>query len=99
MKLHIQSLHFTADKKLVNHIQTKLAKLGKYFDQIHDVDVIMRMENSGQIREKVVELKIKIPGTVVFVKESARKFENATETAYQNARRQLIKYKERRRAM
>ena len=99
MKLHIQSLHFTADKKLVNFIQTKLTKLGKYFDQILDVDVIMRLENSGQIKDKIVELKIKIPGSVVFVKESSSKFENATEGAYLNARRQLIKYKERRRAM
>ncbi len=99
MKLHIQSLHFTADKKLVNFIQTKLTKLGKYFDQILDVDVIMRLENSGQIKDKVVELKIKIPGSVVFVKESSSRFESATEGAYLNARRQLIKYKERRRAM
>ena len=99
MKLQIQSLHFTADKKLVNFIQTKLTKLGKYFDQILDVDVIMRLENSGQIKDKVVELKINIPGSVVFVKESNNKFENAMENAYLNARRQLIKYKERRRAM
>ncbi len=99
MKLHIQSLHFTADKKLVNFIQTKLTKLGKYFDQILDVDVILRLENSGQVKDKIVELKIKIPGSVVFVKESNSKFENATESAFLNARRQLIKYKERRRAM
>ena len=99
MKLQIQSLHFTADKKLVNFMESKLTKLGKYFDRILDVDVIMRLENTGRIKEKVVELKIKIPGSVVFVKESSNKFENATESAYQNARRQLIKYKERRRAV
>ena len=98
MKLHIQSLHFTADKKLVNFVTNKLSKLEKYYDQILDVDVIMRLENSGQIRDKIVEVKIKIPGSVVFVRENSTKFENATESAYLNARRQLIRYKEKKRA-
>jgi len=98
MKLHIQSLHFTADKKLVNFVTTKISKLKKYYDQILDVDVMLRLENSGQIRDKIVEVKIKIPGSVVFVRETSNKFENATESSYLNARRQLIRYKEKKRA-
>ena len=95
MKVHTQALHFSADKKLLMFIEKKLGKLTQLFDRIIDADVILKLENSGQVRDKVAEVKITLPGTVLYVKESNKSFEASIDSATMTLKRQLIKYKER----
>lgn len=96
MKVHTQSLHFSADKNLIMFIEKKLGKLTQLFDRIIDADVILKLENSGQIKDKVAEVKITLPGSVLYVKESNKSFEASIDSATSTLKRQLIKYKERR---
>lgn len=98
MRITIESLHFSADRKLKNLIQTKIEKLEKYFDRIEEANVTLKLENSGQIKDKSVEITMKVPGNVIFSSSTHKKFEKATEDAISGLRRQVIKYKERRRA-
>ena len=95
MKVHTQSLHFSADKNLIMFIEKKLGKLTQLFDRIIDADVILKLENSGQIKDKVAEVKITLPGSVLYVKESNKSFEASIDSATSTLKRQLIKYKER----
>ena len=95
MKVHTQSLHFSADKNLIMFIEKKLGKLAELFDRIIDADVILKLENSGQIKDKVAEVKITLPGSVLYVKESTKSFEASIDSATSTLKRQLIKYKER----
>lgn len=95
MKVHTQSLHFSADQKLIEFIEKKLGKLTQLFDRIIDADVVLKLENSGQIRDKVAEVKITLPGSVLYVKESNKSFEASIDSATATLKRQLIKYKER----
>ena len=95
MKVHTQSLHFSADKNLIMFIERKLGKLTQLFDRIIDADVILKLENSGQIKDKVAEVKITLPGSVLYVKESTKSFEASIDSATSTLKRQLIKYKER----
>lgn len=95
MKVHTQSLHFSADKKLLLFIERKLGKLSQLFDRIIDADVILKLENSGQVKDKVAEVKITLPGSVLYVKESNKTFEASIDSATATLKRQLIKYKER----
>ena len=95
MKVHTQSLHFSADRKLIEFIEKKLGKLTQLFDRIIDADVILKLENSCQIKDKIAEVKITLPGSVLYVKESNKSFEASIDSATATLKRQLIKYKER----
>jgi len=95
MKVHTQSLHFSADKNLILFIEKKLGKLNQLFDRIIDADVILKLENSGQVKDKIAEVKITLPGSVLYVKESNKSFEASIDSATSTLKRQLIKYKKR----
>jgi putative sigma-54 modulation protein len=95
MRVNTESVHFSADEKLLMYIQQKIEKLSNFFDKIIDARVTLKLENSGQVKEKVVEVKINVPGDVLFIKETNKSFEYAIDRAVESLKRQLIKYKER----
>ena len=95
MKIQFQSIHFTADQKLKDYIEQKLEKLSKYNDQIMDIKVMMKLENSGQIKDKIVELIIGIPGETFVSSESSKTFESALDKSLDSAKRQIKKHKEK----
>ncbi len=95
MKVHIHSVHFSADTKLKSFIEKKLNKLDQFFDRIVSSNVTLKLENSGQIKDKVVEIKINIPGAVLYVKETNKSFEAAIDSAISSLKRQIVKHKER----
>ncbi len=98
MKTIIESHHFTADGKLTDFIAKKMDKLDKYSDQIQSADVKLKLENTGQIRDKVVEVIMHIPGTTLFAKATDKTFETSVDQCVDVLKRQIIKYKERSRA-
>lgn len=96
MKLHMQSIHFDADIKLLNFIQKKLDKLETFYDHIISGEVFLRLNKDTENREnKLVEIKINIPGKDLFVKESSNTFEAAVDVAVEALKAQLKKHKEK----
>lgn len=93
MKLQMSSLKFDADTKLLDFVQKKADKLDTYFDKIIDGEVSMKLDKSIDKSNKVVEMKVNIPGTSFFAKEQAASFEAATDEAVEALRRQLRKHK------
>jgi putative sigma-54 modulation protein len=73
----------------------KLSKLDSFFDRIIDANVKLKLENSGQVRDKVAEVKIQVPGSTLFVSETNKTFEASIDSAADNLKRQLKKYKEK----
>jgi len=92
MKIKVQSIHFDADKKLVDFVQKKMDKLETYYDRTVDGEVFLRLNNEG-IDNKTVEIKLNVPGSQLFAKEQARTFEAATDQATEALRNQLAKFK------
>ncbi len=92
MKLQMHSIHFDADKKLLDFIQRKVDKLETFYDRMVDGEVFLRINNSG-IENKTVEIKLNVPGQQLFAKEQATSFEEATDQATEALRRQIRKYK------
>lgn len=97
MNLNTQAVHFTADQKLLDYIDQKLGKLDTYYDRIQEAVVFLKLENSGQVRDKIVEVKMALPGNTMVIKESDKTFEAAVDQAYSTLKRQLIRFKERQR--
>lgn len=92
MKLQVHSIHFDADRKLIDFIQKKVDKLETFYDRMMDGEVFLRLNNEG-IENKTVEIKLKVPGDQLFAKEQAKSFEAATDLATEALRKQLKKFK------
>ena len=95
MKIETQSIHFTADQKLLDFIEKKLNKLDTLNGSVQRAEVILRLENSGQVRDKIAEIKLHIPGASIFSKQTAKTFETAVEKSVSTLRRQILRLKER----
>ncbi len=93
MNIDVQSIHFTADQKLIDFINRRTEKLSQFLDQIIDGICYLRLENVDNEENKITEFKINIPGGQLFAKGQARTFEEATDIAIESLRRQINKYK------
>jgi putative sigma-54 modulation protein len=95
MKLQIQSIHFDADVRLTDFIQKKLDKLDTFYDRIIAGEVFLKLEKNEEKSNKIVQVKLNIPGNDLLAKEQAASFEEAVDLAYENLKRQLQKTKEK----
>ena len=95
MKLQMHSIRFNADEKLLSFIQKKTDKLDKFFDRIIDGEVFMRLEKDNNMENKVIEIKLNIPKTQLFVKERGKSFEAASDLAVEALKKQIIKHKDK----
>ena len=95
MKLQMHSIHFDADQRLVDFIQKKANKLDTFYENIIDGEVYLRVEKKEARDNKIVEIKLNIPGTQLFAKEQSDSFEAATDMTVEALRRQIKKYKEK----
>ncbi len=98
MKVNLNSVGFSVDRKLVDFIQVKLDKIEKYYDRIVDADVFLKLENTSEKENKIVEIKVNIPGNDLIVKKQSKSFEEATDLCCEALERLLMKHKEKIRA-
>ena len=95
MKVQMHSIRFDADQKLIDFIQGKLDKLETFYSRVIDSEVFLRLENDDARENKVIEIKMNIPGEQLFAKTRAKSFEEAADEAAEALRRQLKKFKEK----
>lgn len=96
MNTIIHSSNFHADQKLKMFIEDKMDKLEKYFDRVTAADVFLKLENNNaSVRDKVVEIKLIVPGQKVFVSDHAKTFEKGFDGAYKKLERRLNDYKQK----
>jgi putative sigma-54 modulation protein len=93
MKIKIHSIHFDADIRLLEFIETKTSKLLQFYDDILSAEVFLRLENVEDNDNKIVEIRLEIPGNNLFSKKQSNTFEEATDNAVEALRRQLQKHK------
>lgn len=95
MKVQTKAVHFSADKKLIQFIEKKLSKLEQRFNRITGVEVVLKLENTGKIKDKIAEIYLKVPGGIIIAKETHKKFEGAVDASVMVLKRQLSRHKER----
>lgn len=93
MRVYTESIQFKADQKLLDFIEQKLQKMENYFDQIIEARVVLKLENSGQVRDKIAEVRLNVPGDILIVKETNKTFEASILNAVGTLKRQLDRYK------
>ena len=93
MQLQVHSIHFDADRKLIDFINEKVGKLGLFHDPIIGGEVCLRLDNSDKKENTVAEIKLFVPGKDLFAKRQCKSFEEATDTAVEALRRQIRRHK------
>ena len=95
MNVVIHPVHFDASENLVEFINRKLGKLETFFDKITEAEVFLKMETKQNIKDKIVEIKLSVPGKTLFVTKTSKTFEESTDLALHTIAGQLKKQKER----
>lgn len=95
MNITIQSVHFDAAEKLENFINQKVGKLDQFFEGILSAEVVLRLDKSESLDNKVVEVTLDLPGNNLFAKKQSKTFEEAVDLACDALKKQLVKRKEK----
>ncbi len=96
MNLHIQTVHFDADQKLLAHIKAKIEKLQQFHDRIIKVDVFLKLDNVvHNIKDKIAEIRVHVPKADFFVKSTSKSFEVSFDEAFDSMVGQIKRKKEK----
>ena len=95
MSVTINNVGFSADDQLKDFIETRLNTLNRYYNRITKSSVYLKLENSGQVKDKVVEVTLSVPGKLLISKAEDKSFESAVDECTTSLERQLKKYKEK----
>ena len=91
MDIQIHSIHFDADRGLLDFIKSKLNKLVTFNDAIISADVFLRIQKNDERENKLVDIKLHVPGKELFAKKHASSFEAAVDEVTEALRRQVVK--------
>lgn len=97
MKVQVQAVNFNVDKKLVQFIDEKVNSLNKFYDNIIGAEVFLKVQNTSEKDNKILELKIAIPGKDKVVKKTSNTFEDAILQALSSMKNSLKRLKEKQR--
>ncbi len=98
MKVNVQSVNFNIDKDLIEFVNTKVDNLDKFYDKIIEADVYLKVQSTSEKENKIVEVKLNIPGDEFMVKKQCKSFEEGVDLATGALKRQLRKKKEKQRS-
>jgi len=95
MKLRIQSINFDATASLESYINKKTLKLEKFFDEILNVEVYLKVVKPESVSNKEAEIKVSIPNVDFFASKTCDSFEEAVDLTLEALDKQMRKYKEK----
>lgn len=97
MKIQFNAVHFQADNSLKSFIERKINKLETFYDRIIGGEVFLKLEKGDKLNthKKQIEVKINMPGSSIFVKETADTFEEATDIALGTLTRKVKQFKQK----
>lgn len=97
MEVKIQSVKFDADKKLVDFIREKIAKMERFAEGIISVNVILKIDKDHEQGNKVVTMTFALPGDELVAERRCKSFEEAVDLGLDAIKNQIGKYKEKHR--
>jgi putative sigma-54 modulation protein len=91
MQVSITGHHVEVTDSLKNHVDEKIAKLKRHFDNVTDVHVILTVEKLEQKAEATVQ----ISGAKLFADDVQEDMYKAIDNMVDKLDRQIIKHKEK----
>ena len=79
MDIQLQSVNFNIKEDLKLFINKKVGKIINFNNKIISTNVYLKLDNSNDKENKVVEIKLNVPGNDLIVKKKSKSFELATD--------------------
>ena len=95
MNVQIQSVKFDADKKLIDFVNLKMSKLERFAEDAVGAEVIMKMDKDHDSGNKVVTIRLEVPGNDLVAEARSRSFEESVDSAIDAIKRQIDRHKDR----
>lgn len=94
MKVNYHS-QFSINDSFKDQITEKINKLDELNLRFSEADVYFKLKDGAEpTSDKEFEVKIHVPGQILFSKSHSDSFEKAIPLAFSKIRKQIIKYKE-----
>lgn len=93
MKVNIQSVKFDADKRLIEFVENKMAKLDRFAERATGSDVILKLDKDHEKGNKVATITLHVPGGDMVADSRAKSFEEAFDDAFDALKKQIEKAK------
>ena len=93
MNVKIQSVKFDADKKLIDFINGKMAKLERFAEDAIGAEVILKVDKDHDRGNKVATIKLAVPGDELVADFRSKTFEESVDESIDAIKRQLEKHK------
>ena len=98
MTTEVTFRHFESEPTLRDHAIEKIQKLTRYYDGITSAHVVLDVEQHD-IEQKIVEISLGVFKQTLTAKDVAETHELAINRCVSQLRRQIIRYKDRKRAV
>ena len=95
MDIKIQAVRFEATEKLEDFVVKKISKLGKFSEEIGNVEVTLKVVKPETALNKEVSVRVVMPGKELYAESVCNTFEEAVDENVDSLTRQLSKYKEK----
>ncbi|MFW5955179.1 MAG: ribosome hibernation-promoting factor, HPF/YfiA family [Rhodothermales bacterium] len=92
MQLQVTARHFEASPELRSYVERRASKLGRYFDGINEINVVLERNGNG-VPEKRAEMSLRVFRQTLSATDSAISHEQAIDNCTERLRRQLMRYK------
>ena len=93
MNVSISGHHISVTDAMNAAVQEKLDKIGRHFDQIQSIQVILSLDNSGAIKSHKAEAIMRVSGKEMFVQALDDDMYKAINEMADKLDRQVRKYK------
>ena len=91
MNVQIQAVKFDADRKLIEFVEAKMAKLDRFIERATGADVILKLDKDNE----VAIIRIEVPGDDLVAEARSKSFEESVDNAIDALKKQIEKHKER----
>jgi len=95
MTITVNPVNFNISKDLITRVESIFENVDKYNDQLVGLDIYLKSLTETESGEKMVEVKIFLPGKNLFVAEKADDFISAAQEAVEVVKRVVRKEKEK----
>ncbi len=93
MNVQIQSVKFDADKRLIEFIEAKMAKLDRFAERAIDAEVTLKVDKDPEKGNKIATITLRMPGEDLVACHQAKSFEEAVDEAIDALKRQIDRFK------
>jgi putative sigma-54 modulation protein len=97
MKVSVQNVGLSAKQPLLDLLQEKLDTLDRFSDRILEAKVTLKVDKADDRQNKIIEVRLVIPGNDLFVKKHGATFEELVPKVVDTLHREIVDWKERNR--